>query len=161
MIALSKAIHFNQFLTHISVDCEYSEVHSFFSKMFSDISLRLNVTDDDMASRLHNTNGSANLANHIDRDLEQIIATAIKLHAKHAPRFILHASPFAPRPKLVKARPPVILQVVPPAVRKPLHALRYRFEGVRSMRRAKRRRTIGVAVVVVLTLTLLFWKWWK
>lgn len=134
------------------VDCEYSAVHSFFSKLFADISMRLNVADD--------AGPVMQLAQLVDADLELIIARALQLHARHSARFIERAaSPFAARPFLQRF-PLVLLDSVPRSANKPLLALQYRFEGVRKQHvRQRRRRVAALVTVVAVAVAVVAWMW--
>lgn len=128
------------------VQCEYSAVHSFFSKLFSDISLRLNLEEADEQAPV-------GLPKLIDDDLETIIANAVRLHLKWHGRFIGRSAhePFAPN-NVLQQYPVVVLRELPPSARKPIVAFRYRFEGLegkRGAQQAKRRyilMAVGVAV---------------
>lgn len=133
------------------VPCEYSAVHSFFSKLFSDISLRLNVED--------NAEQDVYLARRIDEDVERIIARAVALHRKWRRRVVggVH-DPFAPNDVLLQYSV-VHLSELPRSACKPIVAFQYRFEGVRKLRVVQQRRWFAtvatVALVVMLVVALL------
>lgn len=134
----------------LRVQCEYSAVHSFFSKLFSDISMRLNVEDDSEMAL-----GQVPLAKLFDEDLEHILAHAVRLHGKWSRRFVPSHEPFAPNASL-QQYPMVRMTELPPSARKPIVAFQYRFEGVRKKRGAQRRKyaVLVSAGVVALTLVL-------
>lgn len=145
-----------------SVDCEYSAVHSFYSKLFSDIPMELNVEADD--PRLCRERYFAIM---VDENLESILAHAHQLRMRHstllsrpeAKAFLERAHLNPPRESYPKVAIPKRL---PYKMRRPIETFQYRFEGVRRQREAalqkKRRRIhayslfflVGAMVVVAM-----------
>jgi hypothetical protein len=120
-----------------AVECEYSAVHSFYSKLFADIPLQLNLDPSDPRS-----SSSQRLANLVEQDLELILARARLLALKHFNR--MRAPDSRARPFIEAAskysweRLPVVeLQAVPKTSKQSLAELRYRFEGTLRKRRRK------------------------
>jgi hypothetical protein len=133
------------------IECEYSAVHSFYSKLFSDIPLELNLEPED--PRLKEERRFAQL---IDADLEQIIGRAVKLHAKYASSFLSRecARPFVDLSRQFRLEDCEIVQMkqLPKAAEKPIKSLQYRFEGIVRKRKMARARTILIISLLVLIL---------
>ena len=141
-----------------NVVCEYSAVHSFYAKLFSDISLNLNVPLDD--PRRKQEISSARL---IDENLESILSSAIALSRRHlnlvssrseAQLFLKKCNQI----KLSTANPPIRLPMrLPRRARVPLITLQYRFEGVVRQRREQKlkRSRVFLSSFLVLVSSLL------
>jgi hypothetical protein len=129
------------------VECEYSAVHSFFSKLFADIPLQLNLEAAD--PRLAEERVLAQL---LDDDLEALIRRAIELRRRHAALLRRDcARPFVDGAAMQAwgLLPPVKLERIPRMHVKSLESLRYRFEGVARQRRGAVRRRYVLAVCCV------------
>jgi hypothetical protein len=136
-----------------SVECEYSAVHSFYSKLFADIPLSLNLEPSDPRH-------STRLAALIERDLELLLLRARLLAAKHGPTLRHVSNPArafieTATAHLWSSLPPVLLTKVPVQSKEIAAELRYRFEGALSKRRRQTatrhaRRALVVAVCVLL-----------
>jgi hypothetical protein len=139
-----------------SVDCEYSAVHSFYSKLFSDIPLKLNVQDPVDAG---------GLAERFQVDIEKVLVRAVKLREKYA--FLLTSE--EAREFVGAVRPDdnyltfehVPLPAIPKASVKHIASFQYQFEGVRKARAMERTgrtvRLLLVAIVVALVMRMMWW----
>lgn len=139
-------------------ECEYSAVHSFYSKLFSDISLRLNVEDVAVAE----VPERPNLAALIDADLEGIIKRALGLRAKCANMLLLEAA----QPFLTSSShaawtllPSVRLAQLPQSACVPLENFRYRFEGVRRRRFLQQLPWTPILMFAFVVAVWLFMQW--
>jgi hypothetical protein len=135
------------------VECEYSAVHSFFSKLFADIPLQLNLEAAD--PRLQHERLFPRL---LDDDLEALISRAIELRRRHAR--LLHrecARPFVESASVFQwsQLPAVKLDRIPRTHVKSLESLRYRFEGVARKRRGAVARRYALTVCCVFAVAVL------
>ncbi len=135
------------------VECEYSAVHSFFSKLFADIPLQLNLDAADPRLAQERL-----FSQQLDYQLEALIRRALELRRRHAA--LLRSDCARPFVESAAQHPwsllaPVRLERIPRMHVKPLESLRYRFEGVARQRRGAVRRRYAftlccvVAVIVI------------
>lgn len=137
------------------VECEYSAVHSFFSKLFADIPLQLNLEPEDL--RLVPAHHFARM---LDADLEILIQKAIALRSKHAQLLTREcAKPFVASigVQAWSELPAVRMEKVPRNNVRSIESLRYRFEGVARARRGAMQRRFALRTLSVAALVSIVW----
>ena len=143
------------------VECEYSAVHSFYSKLFADIPLALNLDPTDPRQPMKR------LGLLVENDLELILARARSLALRHGARLRHPSSRACLYIQTASANayshlPVVVVDHLPKRSKQSLAELRYRFEGTLSKRRRRvvarhASRALALAVVVVVVAALVQW----
>lgn len=135
-----------------SVECEYSSVHSFYSKLFSDIPMTLNAPEP-QADPL----GFAAL---FDKEIESILQRALRLHAKYQQVLRMQSAlPFMTEGSKEgwSLLPRVVVDKVHKTDAKEIESFRYRFEGMRKARSKERMRIIAIVILSVIVCLIAVW----
>jgi hypothetical protein len=157
LVSVSIVLWSRPHLASLNVECEYSAVHSFYSKLFADIPLSLNLDP-------HDARHDLRLPALVEADLELILKRARTLSLRYAG--MLRESSARPFVEAAEAFAwhrvgGVKLKAVPKNSKQSIVELRYRFEGTLKNRRWHLLTRYSSRLLMVASLIAIVSYFWK